>query len=390
MSQTTSHTAALEKIKSLIQEKAALLGFEQCAFSSLNIQEDMQHFNQWLEKGFHGDMTYMKKHAELRNTPEQLVPGTVSVISLSMNYLTQSASFQTAMEDDNQANISRYALGKDYHKLMRKRLAQLSEFIKTITHELNYRVFVDSAPVLERAFAQKAGLGWIGKNTMLINEKRGSFFFLGEIFTNLPLHSEQKTENQCGECTACINICPTQAIVAPYQLNATRCISYLTIEFKGSIPEELRPKIGNRIYGCDDCQLICPWNRYAQTSQEHKFLPNHHLNDISLLTLFRWDESTFLNNMEGSPIRRLGYECWQRNIAVALGNCQYSEEIISALIEHYETSDSELVKEHIHWAIEQQTAKKEKNIPVFMDTTPYKKLVRTTKKCLSKFYFRNN
>ncbi len=292
----------------------------------------------------------------MRARPSELQPGTRSVISVRMNYLPPVAKVAETLDNPAHAYISRYALGRDYHKVLRNRLKQLGERIQQACGELQFRPFVDSAPVMERPLADKAGLGWTGKHTLLLNQQAGSFFFLGELLIDLPLPADQPVEPACGNCSACLQICPTNAIVAPYELDARRCISYLTIELNGPIPEEFRPLIGNRIYGCDDCQLICPWNRYAVSSPEADFSPRHQLHTPELLTLWSWDENTFLKATEGSPIRRIGFEKWQRNIAVALGNGPASESVLHALLEK-RSHTTELVQEHIDWALQQLQTK---------------------------------
>ena len=329
------------------------LGFQQIAITDTDLSQHSPHLQNWLRDNFHGEMAYMADHGAMRWTPEELLPGTLRVISVRMDYLPGSDNPQKILDDPERAYISRYALGRDYHKVMRKKLAALAERINKIAGPHNFRALVDSAPVLERGLAQKAGLGWIGKNTMLINSKAGSWFFLGEIYTNLPLPIDppQITEH-CGSCSACIDICPTQAIVAPHRVDARRCISYLTIELKGSIPEEFRRAIGNRIYGCDDCQLVCPWNKFSEESNEPDFAIRHSLDNISLVDAFMWSEEEFLDKTAGSPIRRIGYERWLRNIAVALGNAPRDEKILNALVIRRKHS-SALVREHVEWAIKQ-------------------------------------
>ncbi|HSB96110.1 MAG TPA: tRNA epoxyqueuosine(34) reductase QueG [Spongiibacteraceae bacterium] len=333
------------------------LGFQQVAFTDTDLESHAAHLKNWLHNNYHGEMAYMAAHGAMRWTPQELVPGTLRVISVRMDYLPPQDQPESILADGSKAYISRYALGRDYHKLMRKRLAQLAQRINDEITPHNFRALVDSAPVLERGLAQKAGLGWIGKNSMLINSKAGSWFFLGEIYTDLPLPIDrpQVTEH-CGSCRACIDICPTGAIVAPNQVDARRCISYLTIELSGSIPEEFRTAIGNRIYGCDDCQLVCPWNKFAATTGEADFQPRHGLADVELITLFNWSEQQFLDNTAGSPIRRIGYLSWLRNIAVALGNAPYAENIVAAL-QARSAHPSELVREHVTWALEQQNQK---------------------------------
>ncbi len=332
-------------------------GFQQVGISDIDLQKHQQHLQRWLEKNFHGEMHYMESHGEKRSKPEQLLPGTLRVISVRMDYLPDTEDMETVLADPNKAYISRYALGRDYHKLMRKRLAKLADKIAEKIAPHQYRAFVDSAPILERGLAEKAGLGWIGKNTMLINSKAGSWFFLGEIYTDLPLPLDPPQETMhCGTCTTCLDDCPTGAIVAPHQVDARRCISYLTIELKESIPEELRPLMGNRIYGCDDCQLVCPWNKFAETTAEQDFQPRNDLQSAELVELFNWTEEEFLRRTEGSAIRRIGHQSWLRNIAVALGNAPKSEQVIQLLNDKFNGA-STLVAEHIHWAIEQQSNK---------------------------------
>jgi len=331
------------------------LGFQQIAITDTHLDAHAQHLRNWLQREFHGEMNYMAQHGALRWEPQQLLAGTIRVISARMDYLPDDDDPQRILDDPNKAYISRYALGRDYHKVMRKRLAQLAQRINDEIAPHNFRALVDSAPVLERGLAQKAGLGWIGKNTMLINSKAGSWFFLGEIYTDLPLPIDppQETEH-CGSCSACIDICPTAAIVAPHQVDARRCISYLTIELSGSIPEEFRTAMGNRIYGCDDCQLVCPWNKFSEPTAEVDFAPRHSLADISLVELFAWNEQEFLDNTAGSPIRRIGYQRWLRNIAVALGNAPSSAEVLQTL--HARRDDpSPLVREHVEWALMQHS-----------------------------------
>jgi epoxyqueuosine reductase len=330
------------------------LGFQQIAFTDTDLEQHATHLQNWLVNEYHGEMAYMAEHGALRWTPADLLPGTCRVISVRMDYLPPHDEPEKILADGNKAYISRYALGRDYHKLMRKRLAKLAQRINDEITPHNFRALVDSAPVLERGLAQKAGLGWIGKNSMLINSKAGSWFFLGEIYTDLPLPIDQpQLTEHCGSCRACIDICPTGAIVAPNQVDARRCISYLTIELSGSIPEQFRAQIGNRIYGCDDCQLVCPWNKFAAATGEADFQPRHGLADVELITLFNWSEEQFLERTAGSPIRRIGYLSWLRNIAVALGNAPHRADIVAALQAHLEHS-SELVREHVGWALQQQ------------------------------------
>ncbi|HYE35326.1 tRNA epoxyqueuosine(34) reductase QueG [Methylocaldum sp.] len=332
------------------------LGFQQVGIADTDLSAAEQHLQRWLDEGFHGEMDYMERHGTKRSRPDELVPGTLRAISARMDYLPEDrTTIRERLDDPAAAFISRYALGRDYHKLLRKRLQQLAERIAREAGPFGYRVFVDSAPVLEKALAAKAGLGWIGKHTNLINRTAGSMFFLGEIYTDLPLPGDSEVTNHCGSCTACIDVCPTRAIVAPYRLDARRCISYLTIELREPIPEEFRAAIGNRIYGCDDCQLVCPWNRYARLTEEADFMPRHELNIAGLIELFRWDEATFLQKTEGSAIRRIGYECWIRNIAVALGNSETCSDVVEALQTRIDDS-SPLIREHVRWALAQHRA----------------------------------
>ncbi|ALG68613.1 tRNA epoxyqueuosine(34) reductase QueG [Beggiatoa leptomitoformis] len=328
------------------------LGFQQVGISDIDLTTAEQTLIQWLNDGYHGDMAFMAKHGTKRSRPAELVPDTLRVISVRMDYLPESQMQMLAvLNQSGSAYISRYALGRDYHKVLRQRLKQLAiRITKEIDGQI-YRVFVDSAPVLEKPLAEKAGLGWIGKHTNLINRQVGSYFFLGEIYVDLPLPVDVPVNAHCGRCQACLTICPTQAIIAPYQLDARRCIAYLTIEFKGSIPIELRPLIGNRIYGCDDCQLVCPWNRFAQLTTESDFLPRQALINPPLITLFNWTEAEFLQQTEGSAIRRIGYESWLRNIAVALGNATPTTDIIACLQQRLSVP-STIVREHVEWALQ--------------------------------------
>jgi len=342
-----------QKLLSRMQRWARSLGFQALGVSDIDLADAEVKLQSWLAKGFHGEMGFMAKHGSMRTHPEQLVEGTVRVISLRMDYWpSEAAEPWQVLEDGNRAFISRYALGRDYHKLMRKRLAKLAKRIEQEVGPMGFRVFTDSAPVMEKAIAEKAGLGWIGKHTNVLNREHGSYFFLGEIYTDLPLPLTDATTAHCGSCTACIDICPTQAIVGPYQLDARRCISYLTIELRGAIPEQFRPMMGNRIYGCDDCQLVCPWNKYAQSTVEPDYLPREGLDAPQLVDLFKWTEQEFLTRLEGSPIRRIGYECWLRNIAVALGNAKTSTPVVNALQQKAE-HESALVREHVNWALQQ-------------------------------------
>lgn len=355
MSQTQKQFKTIELVQQ-IRAWGEELGFQQVGICGTELGSAEQHLQQWLSAGYHGEMGYMAQHGSKRSRPAELEPGTLSVISARMDYLPECADAWSVLCDPQLGYISRYALGRDYHKLLRKRLQQLADRITAEIGDFGYRVFVDSAPVLEKPLALQAGLGWIGKHSNLIQRQHGSWFFLGEIYTDLPLPVDEPKTAHCGSCTACIDICPTAAIVEPYVVDARRCISYLTIEHKGSIPEELRPLLGNRIYGCDDCQLACPWNRFAQYSNEHDFMPRHGLDSPRLLELFNWDKETFLRNTEGSAIRRIGHQRWLRNCAVALGNAPYDEAIVSSLQKR--NSDSPLVREHVVWALAQQARKR--------------------------------
>ncbi|OIN13575.1 tRNA epoxyqueuosine(34) reductase QueG [Oceanisphaera psychrotolerans] len=334
---------------------AAELGFDQVGITDTDLAEQEPLLADWLDQGYHGEMDYMARHGMMRARPHELLPGTLRVISVRMNYLPEQAAIARVLSNAEQGYISRYALGRDYHKVLRQRLKKLADKIEQRASDLVARPFVDSAPVLERPLAAKAGLGWTGKHSLLLNRQQGSFFFLGELLVNLPLPIDQPVEEGCGKCVACITACPTGAIVAPYVVDARRCISYLTIELDGPIPEELRPLMGNRIYGCDDCQLICPWNRFANASQEPDFAARDNLHAPELLALFDWSEAHFLKQTEGSPIRRIGHRRWLRNIAVALGNAPASPAIIAALEQKREEAD-EMVQEHIDWALARQRA----------------------------------
>lgn len=342
-----------QQLKSDIKNWATQLGFQQAGISDINLSEAGNHLNDWLQKQHHGDMSYMHRHGDKRYHPEKLVADTLSVISVRLDYMyTELTPYHQLTTQPQKAAISRYALGRDYHKVIRNKLKKLSLQIEQTIGPFGHRVFTDSAPVMEKAIAEKAGLGWIGKHSNLINSKAGSYFFLGEIYTDLPLPPDEKHGFHCGSCSQCIQDCPTNAIIAPFQVDARKCISYLTIENQGPIPVNYRKAMGNRIYGCDDCQVVCPWNKFTQHSQVKDFAPRHQLDDIDLLVLFNWTEDQFLNNTEGSPIRRIGYDAWQRNIAVALGNATATPAIKQALQNKLNTASS-LVKEHIQWALNQ-------------------------------------
>ena len=351
---TLDYLDLTEKIKRWGKE----LGFNQVGICDIDLSIHEDRLTQWLDNQYHGEMDYMARHGMKRARPGELEPGTVRVISARMDYLPEDAHFARTLEDPDLAYISRYALGRDYHKLIRKRLKKLGDRIKAYCELLQFRPFVDSAPVLERPLADKAGLGWTGKHSLLLNEEAGSWFFLGELLVNIPLPVDAPVSDQCGTCTSCLKICPTQAIVEPYVVDSRRCISYLTIELKSAIPDEFRSLIGNRIYGCDDCQLVCPWNRYAKLSVEKDFSIREQFKSAELTTLFQWSEEEFLTFTEGSAIRRIGYQQWQRNIAVALGNSNYSDEIVSLLKQKREAS-SIMVTEHIDWAISEQLNKRD-------------------------------
>lgn len=334
-----------------IKQWGQTLGFQQVAIGDIDLAQHEAHLQRWLDDGLHGEMDYMASHGTKRSRPAELVPGTMRVISLRMDYMTAADTLRQTLSDPEKAYISRYALGRDYHKLIRKRLQRLADQIQSHIGPFGFRAFVDSAPVLERAIAVQAGMVWIGKNTLALHPEAGSFFFLGELFVDLPLPVDPpQLKEHCGRCRACLDICPTHAFIAPYRLDARRCISYLTIELKGSIPLELRPLIGNRVFGCDDCQLICPWNRFAHRSEETDFQPRHGLDNATLVSLFRWTEETFLRNSEGAPLRRIGYERWLRNLAVGLGNAPTSIMVLEALNERRNHS-SPMVREHVEWAL---------------------------------------
>lgn len=337
-----------------IKQWGKAAGFQQVAITDVDLSAYEPKLRAWVENKFHGEMDYMARNHDKRSHPDQLLPGTIRVICVRMDYAKDKENSLEVLANTESAYIARYARGRDYHKVMRKRLQALAEKIETVAGPMGYRAFVDSAPVLERALAEKSGMGWIGKNTMLINKQAGSWFFLGELFTDLPLPVDQQDTDHCGSCRSCLDICPTNAFVKPNLLDATRCISYLTIELRSAIPEQFRRAIGNRVFGCDDCQLVCPWNKFTQLSREDDFNPRHKFDNVQLLELFAWTEDEFLHNTEGSPIRRIGYECWLRNIAVALGNAPTTPALISALNGKL-TVDSEMVREHVQWALDQHT-----------------------------------
>jgi len=331
--------------------RAAELGFARIGITHVDLADDERRLHDWLAAGHHGHMDYMARHGLRRSRPAELLPGTLRVISARMDYWPRAArAAHEVLRDDSLGYVSRYALGRDYHKLMRKALQQLADHLSEIARPHGHRVYVDSAPVLEKALARNAGLGWIGKHTNLIARDAGSYFFLGEIYTDLELPLDEPASAHCGSCTACMPACPTGAIVAPWQLDARRCISYLTIELKGSIPVEWREAIGNRVYGCDDCQLVCPWNRYARAAAHPDFKVRHGLDAPPLAELLRWSEAQFASRMSGSAIFRIGYERWLRNLAVALGNAKTSEAVVAAL-ETRRDDPLPLVREHVRWAL---------------------------------------
>jgi len=344
--------AELDRLADNIRGWARELGFRRTGICDTDLACAEERLQQWLAAGRHGHMDWMARHGSRRTRPAELVPGTVRVISVAMDYWPSAArSGRDLLKDGTRGYVSRYAVGRDYHKLMRNRLQKLADRIREQIGAFGYRAFVDSAPVMEKPLAQKAGIGTMGKHTCIIDREAGSWFFLGELYTDLPLPVDAPAEpDVCGGCRACINACPTGAITGPYQLDARRCISYQTIENPGSIPQELRPLMGNRIYGCDDCQLVCPWNRHATTTAERDFRVRNQLDDPDLVELFAWDEDSFLARMAGSPIRRIGHEAWLRNIAVALGNAPTSPAIIAALRQRRE-HPSALVREHVAWAL---------------------------------------
>lgn len=347
---------ALTQLAENIRQWSQELGFQQIGFTRTDLNQAGERLQAWLASGYQGSMQWLAEHGDKRWHPEKLLPGTVSVICVRMDYLPAESNMIACLKDGEKAYLSRYALGRDYHKLMRKRLAALATKIEAACGEpVIQRGFVDSAPVMEKPLAEQAGLGWIGKNTLLLNRQAGSWFFLGELYTSLALPEDEPTpEQQCGQCRACHKVCPTDAFPEPYVLDARRCISYLTIENKGPIPVEFRKAMGNRVFGCDDCQIICPWNRFASATAEPGFQPRHQLDNSALVTLFAWSEQEFLTNTAGSPIRRIGYQRWQRNLAVGLGNAPHSARLVSALQAKL-VGASELVAEHIAWALAEQS-----------------------------------
>lgn len=347
----TIHPLDLDQLASTIKTWGRELGFQHVGIAGVELGEHEAHLQRWLDAGYQGEMDYMAAHGSKRARPDELVPGTLRVISLRMDYLPGDTRMAQRLAEPEKAYVSRYALGRDYHKLVRKRLQQLAERIQQEVGPFGYRAFVDSAPVLEKALAEQAGLGWIGKNTLLLNRKAGSWFFLGELFVDIPLPVDTPQDSDhCGRCTACLDICPTAAFVGERLLDARRCISYLTIELKGAIPSELRSLIGNRVFGCDDCQIVCPWNRFARPTEQGDFQPRHSLDNAELAQLFRWSEEEFLSRTEGSPLRRAGYQRWLRNLAVGLGNAPSTLPVLEAL-KARQDDPSELVREHVAWAL---------------------------------------
>ena len=374
-----SYPLDLHQLAQQIKQWGKDLGFQQVGITDTDLSAEEPRLQAWLDKQYHGEMEWMARHGMMRARPHELLPGTLRVISVRMNYLPAKAAFASTLKNPQLGYVSRYALGRDYHKVLRNRLKKLGEMIQEKCGELNFRPFVDSAPLLERPLAAKAGLGWTGKHSLILNREAGSWFFLGELLIDLPLPIDAPQEEQCGRCVACMTICPTNAIVEPYVVDARRCISYLTIELEGAIPEALRPLMGNRIYGCDDCQLICPWNRYGQLSDETDFSPRAALHAPELMTLFQWDEKTFLRVTEGSAIRRIGHLRWLRNIAVALGNAPWRADIAGVLEKRL--GENPLLDEHIEWALLQQQEKRQA-LAIDVQPAQQKRLVRAIEKGL--------
>ncbi|KTS14681.1 tRNA epoxyqueuosine(34) reductase QueG [Pantoea dispersa] len=374
-----SYPLDLQQLAQQIKQWGRELGFQQVGICDTDLSAEEPKLQQWLEKQYHGEMDWMARHGMMRARPHELLPGTLRVISVRMNYLPAKAAFASTLKNPQLGYVSRYALGRDYHKVLRNRLKKLGEKIQAHCGELNFRPFVDSAPILERPIAVKAGLGWTGKHSLVLNREAGSWFFLGELLIDLPLPVDEPQQEQCGRCVACMTICPTGAIVEPYVVDARRCISYLTIELEGAIPEALRPLIGNRIYGCDDCQLICPWNRYGQLTDEEDFSPRAVLHAPQLVELFGWDEARFLRVTEGSAIRRIGHLRWLRNVAVALGNAPWAPENLTALEQR--RGEHPLLDEHIDWAIAQQRQKRAAQA-VEVQSAQQQRLVRAVEKGL--------
>ncbi|MDN0088601.1 tRNA epoxyqueuosine(34) reductase QueG [Yersinia nurmii] len=380
-----AHPLDLNQLAQHIKQWGQSLGFQQVGICDTDLSVEEPRLQAWLDKQYHGEMAWMERHGMLRARPHELLPGTLRVISVRMNYLPAKAAFASTLSNPELGYVSRYALGRDYHKLLRQRLKKLGDQIQEYCAQqssengVNFRPFVDSAPIMERSLAAKAGIGWVGKHSLILNRESGSWFFLGELLIDLPLPIDQPQEEQCGRCVACMTTCPTGAIVAPYTVDARRCISYLTIELEGAIPEEFRPLMGNRIYGCDDCQLICPWNRFSQLTDEEDFSPRAILHTPKLLDLFAWNEEKFLRVTEGSAIRRIGHLRWLRNISVALGNAAYQDEIVLAL-ESRKGIDP-MLDEHITWAIDRQLARRAEQ-SVEVQLSQKKRLIRAIEKGL--------
>ena len=341
--------ADAQRLAAEIKQVARELGFQRCGITGVELADDETHLRDWLAQGLHGSMDWMARHGDKRARPDALIPGTLRVISVGMDYGRDPDEAWETLADGRRAYVARYALGRDYHRLMRNRLQSLADRIAALVGPFGHRVFVDSAPVLERALARNAGLGWIGKHTCLIDRDGGSWFFLGEIYVDLPLPVDAPATAHCGTCVRCIDVCPTQAITAPYRLDARRCIAYLTIEHEGTIDEDLRPLIGNRIFGCDDCQLACPWNKFAQRTDEADFRTRNRLDTATLAELFAWSEEEFLQRTEGSAIRRSGYARWLRNLAIALGNAPTAPDVVAALDSRKDIDDA-MVREHVAWS----------------------------------------
>ncbi|MCL9783843.1 tRNA epoxyqueuosine(34) reductase QueG [Vibrio sp. S4M6] len=364
-----------------IKQWAFELGFQKAGISDVDLSEHEPELQRWLDANYHGEMDWMARHGMMRARPDELLPGTIRVISVRMDYLPPEAQFASNLSDPNQAYISRYALGRDYHKLVRNKLKVLGEKIKQEVGEYGYRPFVDSAPILERPLAQKAGLGWTGKHSLILDKQAGSWFFLGELLVDLPLPVDAPQPNQCGKCVACMTSCPTQAIVEEGVVDSRRCISYLTIEFDGVIPVEFRKAMGNRIYGCDDCQLVCPWNRFSNITAEQDFHRRKVFVSSDLVTLFEWSETEFLKHMQGSAIRRIGHNQWLRNLSIAMGNAPYNERIIRALQSRLgQNSNLDI---HINWALEEQQNKQTIS-PSSSIHTKKERLIRIVKKGLTR------
>ncbi|CUU25337.1 Epoxyqueuosine reductase [Duffyella gerundensis] len=374
-----SHPLDLQQLALDIKQWGLSLGFQQVGICDTDLSAEEPKLQAWLDKQYHGEMAWMERHGMMRARPHELQPGTLRVISVRMNYLPAKAAFASTLKNPQLGYVSRYALGRDYHKVLRNRLKKLGEMIRERCESLNFRPFVDSAPLLERPLAEKAGLGWTGKHSLILNREAGSWFFLGELLIDLPLPTDEPQPENCGRCVACITTCPTGAIVEPYVVDARRCISYLTIELEGAIPEEYRPLIGNRIYGCDDCQLICPWNRFGQLTDEDDFSPRAVLHAPPLVELFAWDEARFLKVTEGSAIRRIGHLRWLRNVAVALGNAPWHDDHYAVLASRL--GENAMLDEHIHWAMAQQREKRAKNA-IDVQLPQQKRLVRAVEKGL--------